>query len=68
MTGKVCMFNTSKGYGFISVSDGRDIFFHSSQLLIPGEDYKTIEVGKKVEFDVEETDRGQRATNIKVVE
>ncbi len=68
MTGKVVMFNTNKGYGFISDENGHDIFFHCSQLIVPGQDYKTIEVGARVTFDVEESDRGFHATNIKEVE
>ena len=68
MTGKVIMFNASKGYGFISTNEGKDIFFHCSQLLIPGQTYKTIEVNKNVSFDVEQSDRGLLATNIKIVE
>ena len=67
MKGKVVMFNSSKGYGFIKSEELNDIFFHCTQLLIPGENYKTIDVGESVEFEVEETERGRRATNIKIV-
>ena len=41
MQGKVKMFNKEKGYGFIKLSDGRDVFFHYSQLVMDG--FKTIE-------------------------
>ena len=68
MNGKVVMFNSSKGYGFISTENHQDIFFHCSQLIIPGQDYKTIEVDTEVTFDVEETERGKHATNIRPVE
>ena len=68
MNGKVVMFNTAKGYGFISTENGQDIFFHCSQLIIPGENFKTIEVDTNVTFDVEETERGKHATNIRIVE
>ncbi len=61
------MFNASKGYGFISNGEGQDIFFHCSQLLIPGQTYKTISVNAEVEFDVEESERGNHATNIKII-
>ena len=67
MKGKVIMFNSSKGFGFISFKDGQDIFFHCSQLLIPGQTYKSVDVGEEVEFDIEESERGLRAINIKVV-
>ena len=68
MNGKVVMFNSSKGYGFIETENNQDIFFHCSQLIIPGQNYKTIEVDTKVSFDVEETERGKHATNIRIVE
>ena len=67
MQGIVIMFNYSKGYGFIETGEGKDVFFHSSQLLIPGENYKTIAVGEKVEFELEESERGYHATNIKII-
>lgn len=62
MQGKVKMFNAEKGYGFVTLEDGKDIFFHYSQLMMEG--YKTIESGTAVEFDLAETDRGQQAHNI----
>ncbi|MFA7110278.1 MAG: cold shock domain-containing protein, partial [Bacilli bacterium] len=56
MKGTVKMFNKEKGYGFIHTDEGSDVFFHYSSLVM--EDYKTAEVGEKVEFDVEESARG----------
>ncbi len=67
MKGQVIMFNTSKGYGFIQTGEGKDVFFHCSQLIIPGENFKTINVGAHVDFEIEESDRGIHATNIKIV-
>lgn len=63
MLGKVKRFNKSKGFGFITADDGRDIFFHYSYLVMEG--FKTIEEGARVEFDLIETDRGPQAQNIK---
>ena len=40
MQGKVKMFNQEKGYGFITLEDGKDVFFHYSQLMMEG--FKTI--------------------------
>ena len=68
MKGKVIMFNASKGYGFIKSENGQDIFFHCSQLIIPGQTYKTIEVNTNVNFEIEESERGFLATNIRVEE
>lgn len=62
MQGKVKMFNQEKGYGFIMLEDGKDIFFHYSQLLMDG--FKTIDAGADVEFEIEETERGPQAQNI----
>jgi len=65
MTGTVKSFNKQKGYGFISVEGKEDIFFHYSSLQMEG--FKTVEVGQKVEFDLEESDKGLKAKNVKVV-
>ena len=63
MQGKVKMFNKEKGYGFIKLNDGRDVFFHYSQLVMDG--FKTIEENAEVEFDLIESDRGYQAHNVK---
>jgi len=65
MKGSVKMFNKEKGFGFIHTEDGKDIFFHYSELVMDG--YKTAVIGEQLEFDVEETDRGPRATKIKKI-
>lgn len=62
MQGKVKKFNKEKGFGFIVNSDGKDVFFHYSQLKMSG--FKTIEENESVEFDQYETDRGLQAQNI----
>lgn len=62
MQGKVKMFQADKGFGFITADDGKDIFFHFSQLMMEG--YKTIENDTPVEFDLVDTDRGPQAHNI----
>lgn len=62
MKGKVKMFNQEKGYGFITTEDGKDVFFHYSQLVMEG--FKTIDNDVEVEFELVETDRGPQAHNI----
>jgi len=62
MQGKVKKFNKEKGFGFIVAADGKEVFFHYSQLNMSG--FKNIEEGAAVEFDVVETDRGLQAQNV----
>ena len=65
MKGTVKNFNKEKGYGFIRAEDNRDYFFHDSALIM--DDYKTAEKGENVEFEIEESDRGPRAKNVKKI-
>jgi len=65
MKGTVKMFNKEKGFGFIRAEDGQDYFFHYSALIM--DNYKTAEKGEAVEFEIQESDRGLRATNVKKV-
>lgn len=65
MKGKVIRFNKNKGFGFIKGEDGNDFFFHYSALVMEG--FKDIPVESEVEFDVEETEKGLRAVNVKKV-
>lgn len=65
MQGTVKRFNKNKGFGFITTDDGKDAFFHFSQLIMDG--YKTIEEGAKVEFDLVEGEKGLQAHNIKKI-
>ena len=64
-TGIVKWFNDRKGYGFISQEDGNDVFVHFSSIEATG--YKTLAEGDNVEFDIEESDRGPEAKNVKKV-
>ena len=66
MLGKVKRFNKSKGFGFITTDDERDVFFHYSHIDMEG--YKTVNEGARVSFDLVETERGLQAHNIKEVE
>ncbi|MGE4342508.1 MAG: cold-shock protein [Bacilli bacterium] len=63
MKGTIKMFNKEKGFGFIHAEDGNDVFFHYSSLVMDG--FKTVEQGEAVSFDLEQSDRGLRAANIK---
>ena len=61
-TGIVKWFNSEKGFGFITVEGGNDVFAHFS--AIQGEGFKTLEEGQKVSFEIVEGDRGPQAANI----
>ena len=66
MKGKVIRFNKKKGFGFIKSSDDKDVFFHYSSLVMEG--FKDIAIDSEVEFDVEETEKGLRASNVKKID
>ena len=61
-TGTVKWFNADKGFGFITVEGGNDVFAHFS--AITGEGFKTLEEGQKVSFEIVEGNRGPQAANI----
>ncbi|GHP13409.1 cold-shock protein [Lentilactobacillus fungorum] len=63
--GTVKWFNGDKGYGFITLEDGKDVFVHFSAINADG--YKTLEEGQHVTLDVEDSDRGPQAANVTVV-
>ena len=61
-TGTVKWFNAEKGFGFVTVDGGNDVFAHFS--AITGEGFKTLEEGQKVSFEIVEGNRGPQAANI----
>lgn len=62
MTGNVKWFNNEKGFGFITIEDGEDVFVHYS--AIQGDGFKTLEEGQAVEFDVVASERSDQAANV----
>ncbi len=63
--GTVKWFNADKGYGFIAVNGGRDVFVHFSAIQMDG--YRSLEEGQRVEFDIENSDRGPQASAVRAV-
>jgi len=61
MKGTVKFFNQEKGFGFISGDDGKEVFVHVSALG----DGVDLNEGDKVEFEVEQGDRGPKAVKVK---
>jgi cold shock protein len=66
-TGKVKWFNSDKGFGFIVPDDGTtDLFVHFSEIASSG--YRTLEEGQRVEFEVQQGQKGPQATKVRVVQ
>ncbi|MFW6119623.1 MAG: cold-shock protein [Petrotogales bacterium] len=63
MTGTVKWFNNKKGYGFITKDDGEDVFVHYSAIDMEG--FKTLEEGQRVEFEIEQSEKGPQAVQVK---
>jgi cold shock protein len=63
ITGTVKFFNTEKGFGFIAPENGdRDVFVHYSSIQSNG--FRNLNEGDRVEFSIETSDKGPRATEV----
>ena len=63
--GTVKWFNNEKGFGFISVEGGDDVFAHFT--AIQGEGFRSLEEGQTVSFDIVEGAKGLQAANITIL-
>jgi CspA family cold shock protein len=63
--GTVKWFSGQKGYGFITQEDGQDVFVHFSSIEMEG--FKKLNEGERVTFELEDSDRGPQAKNVKIL-
>jgi len=60
--GKVKWFDNQKGYGFITLDTGSDVFVHHNS--IQGDGFKTLEEDQEVECEVQDSPKGEQAVNV----
>ncbi len=65
ITGTVKWFSDQKGFGFLAVEGGNDVFVHHSAIDAQG--FRTLIEGQRVEFSVEQGPKGPSATNVRVL-
>ncbi|HTY71439.1 MAG TPA: cold-shock protein [Actinomycetes bacterium] len=63
--GVVKWFNSEKGYGFIQVDNGPDVFVHYSAIQSDG--YRTLEQDQRVEFEISQGQKGPQADLVRVI-
>ena len=65
IVGTVKWFNSGKGYGFIEREGGPGVFVHFSSIQAEG--FRSLEQGQKVEFTIEQGQKGPQAANVTIV-
>ena len=61
-TGTVKWFDDAKGFGFITMEGGEDVFVHFSAIQAKG--FRSLAEGSQVEFDVVQGPKGLQAANV----
>jgi len=64
-TGKIKKVVRERGFGFISDTDGKEVFFHQSGLVEV--QFDALKEEDNVEFEIEESPKGPRAVNVRIV-
>jgi len=62
--GEVSWFNEQKGFGFITGSDGTDVFVHYTEIVRDG--FQTLEAGEKVSYDITDEEVGPKAVDVRL--
>ncbi|MFH1504991.1 MAG: cold shock domain-containing protein [Candidatus Omnitrophota bacterium] len=65
-TGKIKKLVRERGFGFISDTDGSEVFFHKNSLV--GVEFDALNEGREVEFEAEKTPKGPTAINVRVTD
>lgn len=65
-SGKVKWFNNKKGFGFIALDTGEEVFVHQTSIL--GAGYRTLNEGEVVTFEAIQSERGLKAQNVQRAE
>ncbi len=65
LKGKVKWFNDQKGFGFLGIDGGDDVFVHHSAIISEG--FRTLREGDEVEFEIEDGPKGKSARNVRRV-
>jgi len=60
--GIVKWFDARKGYGFIQIEEGKDIFVHHTEIREDG--FKSLDEGQNVEFEIRHNEKGDYAANV----
>ncbi|MCF7810390.1 cold shock domain-containing protein [bacterium] len=63
LRGKVKWFNDKKGFGFLGVENGEDVFVHHSSIVSDG--FRTLTEGEEVEFEIENGPKGKAARAVR---
>lgn len=64
--GKIKKLIRDRGFGFISDTDGREVFFHQSGLV--DAKFDLLKEDQEVEFEVEKSEKGPRAVNVRLIQ
>ena len=64
-TGKVKFFNDKKGFGFITMDNGREVFVHQSSIIAKG--YRTLKENDIVKFEIQSDMCGDKAVNVELM-
>ena len=66
-SGRVKWFDAGKGYGFINTDGGGEVFVHITGIKATAKSLRVLSPGDEVEFQLANTERGERAQEVKVV-